>query len=61
MFGCMKHEIPVFVRAHLFKTLGNPIPNAQEYFSRVEIEALKKGRRAIGAVAQKSKDMNERP
>jgi hypothetical protein len=40
LLNCGEHDIPVLVSHGLIKPLGNPPPNAQKYFSPVEILQL---------------------
>jgi hypothetical protein len=42
ILGFEARDIPILVRAHLLKPLGNPNPCSHKYFAGSEIEILKK-------------------
>jgi hypothetical protein len=42
LLGFQPHDIPVLVARGFLKPLGDPMPNCEKYFARVEIEELAK-------------------
>jgi len=50
VLGCQPHDVPVLVAARLLRPLGNPVPSAVKYFSRLEILDLARDRSWLARV-----------